>query len=160
MATLIVLFLQFEYSFDTFHKDQSDIYRLNTTFKYPNSPERPTAMTSSPMGPYLERESSDIDSYCRILNNNADFICKAKGNEVVIGTSLQVDSTFFDFFDFNLLHGNVDNAFDKLENILIVQSISERLFGIENPVGNSCRAAGHSPCFRFSSATNRRSPRG
>jgi len=137
VATLIVLFLQFEYSFDTFHANQNDIYRLNTTFKYPNSPERPTAMASSPMGPYLARESNEVESYLRVMNGNEDFLCKANKKEVVIGKSLLVDSTFFDFFDFKLLHGNEESLFDKLENILIVNTISEQLFGTENPIGNT-----------------------
>lgn len=136
-STLIILFLQFEYSFDMANANQENIYRLNTTFKYPNSPQNPTAMASPKMGPYLQRESSDVESYLRIMYDNENFLCQANGRKTTIQKNLQVDSTFFSFFDFQLLHGDVKTAFDKLENILITRSVSEELFGLENPVGEN-----------------------
>lgn len=137
VSTLIVLFLQYEYSFDQSHPKHHDIYRLNTTFKYPNSPERKTAMAASPMGPYLTRKSSDIETYLRIITDNENFICRANGREKVIARNLQVDSTFFSFFNYKLRYGNSEDAFNKLENILLTRSVSEELFGEENPVGNT-----------------------
>ncbi len=136
VSTLIILFLQFEYSFDTSNQNQEDLYRLNTTFKYPNSPENATAMASPMMGPYLQRESSDVEDYLRIMTHNMNFTCRANGKETTIEKSLQADSSFFSFFNYKLLYGNPENAFDKLENILITRRISEELFGMENPVGN------------------------
>ncbi|MFK7774145.1 MAG: FtsX-like permease family protein [Saprospiraceae bacterium] len=137
VSTLIILFLQFEYSFDTSNQNQENLYRLNTTFKYPNSPENQTAMASPMMGPYLQRESSDVEDYLRIMTHNMNFTCRANGKETTIEKSLQADSSFFSFFNYKLLHGNPEDAFDKLENILITRQISEDLFGMENPVGNS-----------------------
>jgi len=136
-STLIILFLQFEYSFDTSNAAQKDIYRLTTTFKYPNSPENPTAMASPKMGPYLQRESSEVESYLRIMYDKENFLCQANGRKTTIGKTLEVDSTFFSFFNFKLLHGDEKTAFDKLENILITRSVSEELFGSENPVGKN-----------------------
>jgi len=137
VCTLIVLFLQFEYSFDKSNPQHENIYRLTTTFKYPNSPERPTAMASAPMGPYLQQESVDIEDYLRILPDNENFLCRANGKEKVIEKSLQVDTSFFSFFNFPLLHGNKKTAFKQLNNILITRPVSEQLFGSENPVGSS-----------------------
>jgi putative ABC transport system permease protein len=137
VTTLIILFLQFEYSFDTTNAAQENIYRLNTTFKYSKSPENPTAMASPKMGPYLQRESSEVESYLRIMSDNENFLCRANGRKTTIEKNLQVDSTFFSFFNFKLLHGDEKTAFDKLENILISRSVSEELFGSENPVGKN-----------------------
>lgn len=137
VSTLIILFLQFEYSFDTSHPSGDDIYRLNTTFKYPKSPENLTAMASPMMAPFLHRESSDVESYLRVMSDNENFLCEANGRKTTIQKSLQVDSTFFSFFNFKLLHGDSKTAFDKLENILITRSVSEELFGLENPVGEN-----------------------
>ncbi len=137
ISTLIVLFLQFEYSFDQSNPAQKDMYRLNTTFKYPNSPESKTAMASIPMGPYLKQKSPDIENYLRVITDNENFICRANGREKVIARNLQVDATFFSFFNYKLLYGNPKDVFSKLENILLTRSVSEELFGKENPVGNT-----------------------
>ena len=137
VSTLIILFLQFEFSFDQSNAKHQDMYRLNTTFKYPNSPERKTAMASIPMGPYLKHHCPDVDDFLRIINGNENFLCKANGREKVISRNIHVDSTFFSFFDYKLLYGDPKNAFDKLENILLTRSVSEELFGKENPLGKS-----------------------
>lgn len=135
ICTLIVLFLQFEYSFDRSNPDQQDMYRLLTTFKYPNSPERQTAMASPMMGPFLERESGAIEQYLRVMHDNENFLCRSGGQEVAIGKSLQVDSTFFSFFDFPLLYGDRANAFQRPEDILLTRPVSEALFGETDPIG-------------------------
>ena len=137
VSTLIILFLQFEYSFDQSNPTSKDCYRLLTTFKYPNSPETQTAMASSMMGPHLSLVSPDVESYLRLVNENENFLCRANGREATIGKNIQVDSTFFDFFNFPLLHGDKKTVFNKLENILITRPLSEKLFGTENPVGNT-----------------------
>ena len=137
VCTLIVLFLRFEFSFDQFGSSQKDTYRLLTTFKYPNSPETTTSMSSSKMGPFLSRESEYINSYLRVYSDNENFLCQANGREIAIEKNLQVDSTFFSYFDFPLLHGDKTTVFDRLENILLTRPISESLFGKENPVGRT-----------------------
>lgn len=137
VAMLIVLFLQYEFSFDKTNSNQAAIYRLNTTFKYPNSPERPTAMAAITMGPYLNRTSNDIDNYLRIITDSENFLCKAGNQQASIGKSLQADSSFFSFFQYPLLYGNKTEAFNRPENILLTRPVSEELFGKKNPVGQT-----------------------
>ena len=137
VSTLIILFLQFEYSFDRANPAHEDIFRLVTTFKYPNSPESNNAMSSPMMGPYLQRECSDIEEYLRVYIDNENFLCRANGREKTIEKNLVVDSSFFSFFNYPLLYGNEHTAFNRLENILITRPVSEELFGTENPVGQT-----------------------
>src|SRR5690606_17759255 len=84
ISALIMLSLHFEYSFDKSSAAEGDVYRLLTTFKYPNSPETKTAMASPKMGPFLERESGDIEKYLRIVSDNENFLCRAGGQVAVI----------------------------------------------------------------------------
>ena len=106
ICTLIFLFLKFEFDFDSFHSKQKDIYRLNTTLKYENSPESHSARAAVPVGPFLKQECSDIDNYLRVILGNEDFLFKANGKESAVSRSIFADSTFFDFFDFELIYGD------------------------------------------------------
>ena len=137
ICALIVLFLQFEFSFDRSNPNHPDIFRLLTTFKYPNSPERSTAMSSHMMGPYLERESGDIENYLRVVSGYENFLCKAGDRQATIPKSLQVDSSFFSFFPYPLLYGDPNNAFNQLQGILLTRPVSEHLFGEKNPIGET-----------------------
>ncbi len=137
VCTLIALYLQYEYSFDKNHPDHERFYRLTTTFKYPNSPESEVALSSPMMGPYLQRESGDIEAYLRVFTDNENFLCRANSREKAIEKNLRVDTSFFEFFNYSILHGNARTAFDRLENILLTRPVSEELFGTQNPVGQS-----------------------
>ncbi|MCF8243884.1 MAG: ABC transporter permease [Saprospiraceae bacterium] len=135
ISALIALFLNFEGGFDKSNAAYGDMYRLVTTFKYPNSPERETALASPMMGSYLQRESGDIEAYLRVMTDIENFIGRANERETTIKKSLQVDTSFFTFFNYPLLFGDKKSVFDKPENIVIARQVSEALFGAENPVG-------------------------
>ena len=135
ICLLIVLFLRFEYSFDKSNPNHEALARLVTTFKYPNSPERDMALAAISMGPYLERESQDIEQYLRVITNNENFLLRANGSERAIEKNILVDSTFFSFFNYPLLYGDPETVFEHLDNIVITKSVSEALFGESNPIG-------------------------
>lgn len=131
----IALFLQHESHFDRFHPNAERIYRLNTTFKYPNSPERPTAMASIMMGPFLQRESGAVEDYLRIVSGSEDFLVRANNNQTTIKKSMLADPAFFSFFNFPLRYGNPEEALKEPGGIVISRAVSERLFGQEHPIG-------------------------
>ena len=135
VCALIGLYLHFEFSFDRLTPGHRDHFRLTTTFKYPNSPEATTALSSMMMGPYLQRQCSDILVQLRVIAGDQDFICRSDGKEIIIGKSLKVDSSFFVFFNQDLLYGNPFYVFSEPNNIVLTQPIAERLFGEINPVG-------------------------
>jgi len=131
----IALFVQHEYRFDRFHPNADRIFRLNTTFKYPNSPERPTAMASVMMGPFLQRESGAVEDYLRIVSGSEDFLVRANNKQTAIKKSLLADPGFFSFFNFPLRYGNPEAALKEPGGIVISRAVSEQLFGQEHPIG-------------------------
>ena len=137
ICALIGLYLHFDLTFDKSMAGYAGNYRLLTTFKYPNSAESITALSSVMMGPYLQRESHDIVNYLRVISGEKDFICRAGEREIAIGKSLQVDSTFLTFFNQSVLYGSKNDLFSKPENIVLTEPVVDRLFGQINPVGRT-----------------------
>jgi putative ABC transport system permease protein len=135
VCALIGLYLHFEYSFDRHNPAHASIYRLNTTFKYPNSPENTHALSSAMMGPYLTRSCKDIERYLRVMPSSEDMLCRAGNRELSLGQVLEVDSTFFSFFDYQLLYGDPTTAFSQPGNVVLTRAASEALFGTEMPLG-------------------------
>jgi len=133
----IGLFVQHEYRFDRFHAQADQICRLNTTFKYPNSPERPTAMASIMMGPFLQRESGAVEDYVRVLGDEESFLVHTQTKKVAIQKSIRADANFFSFFSFPLRYGEPESALQAPGSIVISQNLSEQLFGSDNPVGKT-----------------------
>ena len=48
-----------------------------------------------------------------------------------------VDSTFYDLFDFKLIHGDPRTVFDNPLNIVVTQEYARRVWGDEDPIGKS-----------------------
>ena len=57
-------------------------------------------------------------------------------------TILMTDSTFFHFFDYELVLGNRRTALDKPDKCVITERLAKRLFGDKNPMGESIQITG------------------
>lgn len=137
VGLLIAFFLQQEYGFDKGNSRNDQMYRLLTTFKYPNSPESTYALSSAMMGPYLYRQCGEMEQYLRVVTGMQEFLCKSDRREVVVGKSLEVDSSFFSFFNFPLLRGEPSQVFSHPENIVLTKNIATTLFGEQDPIGRT-----------------------
>lgn len=136
IALLIGVYLQFEFSFDQGEKTGNS-YRLLTTFKYPNSPETTTAMSSLMMGPYLQREFPEIEDFLRVVRDQENILCRAGEKEFTIGKVLQVDTSFFHFFNHEVLLGNPETLFQHPGNIVLTNRVANTFFGDENPINKT-----------------------
>jgi putative ABC transport system permease protein len=137
VCMLIGLYLHFEFTFDRTHPAYQQMYRLNTTFKYPNSPESVRARSSIMMGPYLLRECRAIEGYLRVVEAVENKLLRTGRRDATIGKSYAVDTSFFSFFRYPLLWGDPATAFSRPENIVLARPVSEMLFGTESPIGKT-----------------------
>lgn len=132
VATMIGVFLQFETNFDTMHKDHDRMYRLNwinigtgahfATFFNPLSPNIAAA--------YPEK----IESHTRIANGEELVTIGGEANYEVVSF---VDPTWFDFFTYENVHGNAQNAIQGVRNAVITRAAALKLFGTETAVGST-----------------------
>ncbi|MFC0875259.1 ABC transporter permease [Saccharicrinis sp. FJH2] len=126
---VIVLFANSQFSFDGFHSNQNKIYKLYLG----NSGGIPAPVINQ-----LKDKFPDIEDGLRytdwygggedgyITTNNTLFKCT---------DLLFADESFFDFFDFKSLEGDVKTALQHPNSILLSESMAKKLFGDNNPVG-------------------------
>ena len=137
VVILISLFLNDELSYDRFHEDSEDIYRIawmsgnpQTRTPHPMAqalvrdfPEVEAAVSLSPLwGPGLTVRTFSIKSPEKSSWNDEKNI-------------LSVDSTFFDVFSFNLISGNKSKILRNVGGLVISQSMAKKYFGIDDPIG-------------------------
>jgi putative ABC transport system permease protein len=58
-----------------------------------------------------------------------------KNNAYNIDNFVLADSSIFNVFSFNFVHGKPDHALDAPYSVVLTESISKKLFGDENPIG-------------------------
>ena len=67
---------------------------------------------------------------------------EVKDGENENGIIMVADSTFFQFFDFELETGSRQTALNSPDKCVITERLAHRLFGDKNPIGESVQIVG------------------
>jgi putative ABC transport system permease protein len=129
---LILLYVQFELSYDTFHTKADRIYRLVSDVKTPTE-RRYTSLTSEPMAPTLKENFAEVENVVRIIPSS--LLLRRGDVKFQEERSMFADFTLFSVFDFRLIHGNPNEALREPLSIVLSQSAAKKYFGNTNPVG-------------------------
>jgi len=130
---LIFLFIMNEVSYDNFHKNGKDIYRVMRVGS-DNGERREIPYLSAPFGPALVNDYPDaIKQSVRIMRDN-DLISynNISFNEQNIYLT---DDNFFRFFDFKLSKGDPATVLKDPKSIVLTESAAKKYFGDEDPIG-------------------------
>jgi len=142
ISILIFLFVADELSFDQFHSNKNQIYRVEAKrYTYGNEksffdidqdgvwsiPWLPTGL-----GPALIDEIPDVVHYTRWESGNCVFTY----NDKIFQENINyVDPGFFLMFDFDLIHGNPNTVLQDKNNIVITKDIQDKYFEDIDPMG-------------------------
>ncbi len=130
---LILLYIQFELSFDRYHNNAGRIYRV---MRGQQGSGRLTPITPAPLGPALEAEFPEVVTTARFNSNRNVHISYGNKNYFENGFYFADPSTF-DIFSFELLKGNPETALSNPYSIVISAATAEKYFGNENPLGKT-----------------------
>ncbi|GAB4231326.1 MAG: ABC transporter permease [Ekhidna sp.] len=122
---MIFLFIKVETSYDKFHEDGEDIYRLQHVYGYINAQAAPT----------YARDYTEVESFTRINFWKTDRRVTVSSDEIYYEDVLVADSNFFNFFSFPLLRGDKVSCLQDKHSVVISKSHAEKFFGSEDPIG-------------------------
>ncbi len=129
---LIFLYVQFELSYDRYHKQAKNIYRLTEILHLPKE-DRPQAVTSPPMGPAVQENFPEIKKSVRIIQSGR--VLSVKEKKLYDTKIIYADSTLFEVFSFPLQKGNENTALDNPYSIVLTESTAKKYFGNEDALG-------------------------
>jgi putative ABC transport system permease protein len=127
---LIMLYVKDEVSFDRFHKNVKNIYRIVSTGKE-NRKEIKNPYTGFLQGPRFIRNVAGIKSFVRVKDGREDI---KTGTEVQAQSLLYVDSSFFSIFTFPLLYGNARACLLEPHSIVLSEDAAIKQFGTADAV--------------------------
>ncbi len=132
---LIIFYVQSELTFDRFHTNGENIYRI--VMQQPGN--RVVGSTSdmwvvSPaiLKPTWENELPEVDL---VTKTQYRYLTFRHSGQLIDEEVLFVDPEFLDIFTFPLIKGNKDHALNGINTIVISDKIARKYFGEENPVG-------------------------
>lgn len=137
-AVLIILWIQDELSYDSFHADAEQIYQVlrTDTSETGVSIERHLA---SPVGPALVEKFPEVTQQVRLINSSQETVFEYKGQQTTVKRRLFTENNFFQIFSFPLVHGNPENVLQDPGSLVISESVAKNIFKDENPIGKSLR---------------------
>ncbi len=121
---LILIWVQYELSYDKFYKNHERIYRIQRD---------PFATLAPSFVPLMEQDYPEIDNIVRIAGGNRSLI-KYK-ERTFLETLYFVESDFFELFDLQIIKGNVQGLLQNPGEMIISKSMAEKYFGEEDPIG-------------------------
>src|SRR5688572_10876614 len=148
VCLVILKYVDFELSYERYHKNAANIYRTNSTY-YRNGELRGTSMISGyAQGPSLLADIPEVKSYVRThpMYGGAVVSYKREAGDpsVFHEDNMQfADSTFFDVFTYASIEGDLNTAMDKPASIIITRKTADRYFKKdEDPLGKIMQVSG------------------
>ncbi len=131
VCLIIVLFVQYELSFDKFNTNYNQIVRLLDVDKDGRCPDHPVVFNQ-----ILEKNIPElkIGTMLYYYNKSTDFF-RHNNNDHVFNNLVFTNNSFFDIFTVEFVKGTPANALNAPNKIVITESKAQKLFGKSNPLG-------------------------
>ncbi len=124
---LIILYLKDEVSYDRFHKNADNIFRLTTKRKGPDGRLIGTdGITGMMPGPAFKAGVPEVKEFLRLHGER--FSVKV-GNNIFEQEATYVEENFFDVFSFPIRQGRKSEALRGMYSVVLSEPVAKKLFG-------------------------------
>lgn len=134
VCLLIGKYIFFESSFDKFHENGQDIFRVISSFYTEDVKDE---YDGYDLGPALLASFPEINTSARIHGNGCLVTFTENGKEFRYRepSMLYVDTSFLKMFSFKILHGDTRSALHNGNSIIVTESIAKKYFGYKDSIG-------------------------
>lgn len=137
---LTFLYIHHEWTYDAFHKNAGQIYRIYAEYQSPDKkfyrvPTLPTALRNE-----LVQTATGVDHAVRLTAGRGDDpedreIQVTYDDQIFKLPFLIVDPEFLDMFSFPLRSGDSEIALKHPQSVVLSTETAKKIFGDENPIG-------------------------
>ncbi len=132
---LIILFVVDELSYDKFHPNAKNIYRICLDIRIQDT-EMVAPICNSPIAPTAVADYPDFVNYTRLFSFAGSPDIRYNDRVFAEKNLIYVDSTFFQLFSgFRLTRGNPDRILQAPNQVVLTESTARKYFGSEDPIG-------------------------
>jgi putative ABC transport system permease protein len=134
-SILIYLWIKDELSFDRYHENAENIYRVYEKQYYSGGETFLVYATPEPLSKALKQDIPEIVNSTR-LNLFWEKLLVRYGDKVFNETrGYAADPEALEMFTYPFIYGNPETALIEPHSIVMTRSMAEKYFGDENPVG-------------------------
>ena len=138
---LIFVWVQDEFAYDRFHEKGHLIHKVYSMSRSSGGTTTQSTTSYYPMAKLLQEECPGVEVGVRYRDVEDVRINHGEKSFPNIRVGF-ADANFFQVFTFPFLEGNPETAFEDLFSCVITESMAERYFGFEDPLGKRLSGEG------------------
>jgi putative ABC transport system permease protein len=138
LSILIFMYVYNELTYDDFHKNGDNIYRVALKEESKDGESGISAITNAAVGPSMVKEFAEVKNTVRFSSPVGGFFNKGE-KSYKVDNICYTDSSVFTVFSFRLISGNPKTALKEPFTAVLTEKTAEKMFGDENPVGQTVR---------------------
>ena len=133
----IALYVNYEFSYDKFHRDSNRIYRIDLNYDYTSAGSDIFNKTPAPLADAIKSDCPGIECAARLREEPRSTLIRTGENSYMEDKFFYTDPEFLKMFSFPLLYGNPKTALTEPYSIIITREIAGKYFSDENPIGKT-----------------------
>ena len=118
--------------FDNFYKDKERIYQVWNKYEIEGQISC-WNVTPKVMGRYIQKDYPEVEQVARV--NYSFPILFSFGDKKLNVRGNIVDSSFLQLFSFPAIKGDIRNALNNPNSVVITEAFAQKMFGAEDPIG-------------------------
>ena len=136
VCILILLWVWDETSYDKFHENIDELYRVVEHQNYTSGSMFPVAVTPNTIGPALKDDYPEVLEFAR-LRVFTGVLVEYQDKAFYEDGICLADPSIFDIFTFPLLEGNKATVLPGMESVVISERMAKKYFRNDDPLGKT-----------------------
>lgn len=133
---LVALYIQNELSYDRFHENFGNLYRVQHYVENANG-TRENIETPYPLADFLAETYPEVDGTTLLDRTGSRRLSTSEDGSFLEADGYYAESSFFDLFSFEQVEGELAGVLDSPDQIVLTNSLSQTLFPGQNPLGKT-----------------------
>lgn len=138
---IIIIYVSYQNSFDKFHADYENVYRVNS-IRQEGDKLANYASVPPGIGPALQSNFPEVEAFARL--GFTSRVTMQYGQELFRLTGvLEADSSIFNVLSFSFLYGD-KKALSQPGSVVLTKTTAKQIFGDEDPINKTLISPDHS----------------
>ena len=138
VCTLILLFVQSEISYDDYHPNKENLYRIALERIYPDHVSE-YAYIPAGIAPQAYIDFPEVESFVRVFKSFNEVNIQIEDRSYLESRFMAADSNFFEIFGIKLIQGDPEKVFDLQNGVVLTESTAKKYFGDEQAMGKTLK---------------------
>lgn len=137
-SLLILQYVKYERSFDTFHDRAEDIYRIQYNVYHQNVLNFESAVAVPAITAYLKKNFPEVEHASKILRRTAvvSYISPVHGEVKFQERNMFfAEPEFLEMFSYKVISGDPKTGLEGINKLMISAGAARKYFGSEDPIG-------------------------